>query len=146
MWHELLKAARSARKAHSGQVRKHGEPYFHHPMAVAAILWKQGHREISLLQAAYLHDTLEDTQLKPEDLRVGFGAEVERLVLAVTHQEGEELEAYYHRIKAAGPDAVALKIADRIHNESQLHLLPVDHPAHKKAAHKAALIARILNI
>lgn len=144
MWQSILKAARFAKKAHAGQVRKHGEPYFNHPKAVARLLWHAGHREPELIKAAYLHDTVEDCKVDVLDLWGLFGEQVALLVSAVTHRKQETYEESILRIKAAPPLAAILKKADREHNNSQIHLLPDGHPAIEKAKYKTEIIKRLL--
>jgi (p)ppGpp synthase/HD superfamily hydrolase len=146
MWKEMLRAARFARWAHAGQKRAHGGPYYRHPMAVARSLWKGGHREPALLAAAYLHDVLEDTPVGPAALEAAFGPEVLRLVSVVTKAKGEELEAYYRRVKAAGAAAMALKVADRGHNNSELKFAPPEMVTlREKAKRKTAMMLKVFS-
>ena len=141
----LLKAAKFARLAHAGHKRAHGAPYFGHPRAVAKSLWKAGYRGATI-SAAYLHDTVEDCGVTFETLETLFGAEVTRLVRAVTKAKAETHEEAYRRIKAAGPEAIALKRADRAHNNSELHLAPPEATAlREKAARKTALLEKIFS-
>ncbi len=149
MWKKLLKAARFAKKAHAGQTRAHGTPYFSHPAAVARMLWNWGERDSEMLQAAYLHDTLEDTDTKLLTLVQEFGVRTSWLVAVLTKQKGESKRAYFERIRDAGPAAQALKFADRTHNNSELKFVtnPVLH-AHlsAKAAEKTALMREVFTI
>ncbi len=127
MWKSLLKAARYAKKAHAGQKRAHGAPYFEHPCAVTRELWEAGRREPALLMAAYLHDTVEDCGETPANLAAKFGNETAHLVAAVSHGAEESDAAYYARIKKAGEMAMALKLADRAANGKDLGKLPAGH-------------------
>jgi (p)ppGpp synthase/HD superfamily hydrolase len=130
---------------HAGQKRAHGAPYFEHPKAVARILWDRGYRGDVIL-AAYLHDTIEDCGVTAAMLLANFGPGVAGLVCAVTHPKGEPLGDYYRRVKRHGPDAMALKLADRDHNNSELHLLPLSrHRIVGKARVKTALMLKIFN-
>ena len=72
-----------AEKAHKGQKRKSGEPYFIHPVAVAEILadWKL---DAGTIAAGLLHDTVEDTPVTLADITREFGAEIAFLVDGVT--------------------------------------------------------------
>lgn len=142
MWKALLKAARYARKAHAGQKRAHGTPYFEHPCAVARGLWESGRREPALLMAAYLHDTIEDCGETAAALTREFGPETARLVTAVTKAPTEGYESYYGRIKAAGELAMALKLTDRRENGKDLRHLPEGHPLRTQYPGKlAAMLA-----
>ena len=72
-----------AERAHRGQVRKSGDPYITHPLAVATILAELGMTPVTLA-AALLHDTVEDTDYSLDDLEEEFGSEVAKLVDGVT--------------------------------------------------------------
>ena len=69
--------------AHVGQLRKSGEPYITHPVAVAQVLAEQG-LDVETLVAAILHDTIEDTPLSRADIATQFGETVAGLVDGVT--------------------------------------------------------------
>ncbi|MBI5812485.1 MAG: bifunctional (p)ppGpp synthetase/guanosine-3',5'-bis(diphosphate) 3'-pyrophosphohydrolase, partial [Meiothermus silvanus] len=84
--------------AHQGQLRMSGEPYIVHPVAVAEILAELG-LDAETLMAGLLHDTVEDTEVKPEDIEERFGTAVRRIVEGETkvsklyklaHQVAEE--------------------------------------------------------
>src|SRR5438876_12353336 len=70
-------------KVHQGQVRKSGEPYLIHPLEVAGLLAELKLDEASIV-AGLLHDTIEDTPAKPEDIHELFGQEVLALVEGAT--------------------------------------------------------------
>lgn len=140
----MLKAARLARRVHLGQTRAHGTPYLEHPLAVARILWDDGHRDPDLICAAYLHDTVEDGDIGLDTITHLFGSRISSLVDAMTKRDGETLDAYMDRLyQTGGKDAVILKLADRQHNTSQLSLLPPAHPLHAKAAKKNSAITAL---
>ncbi|MGA2503451.1 MAG: bifunctional (p)ppGpp synthetase/guanosine-3',5'-bis(diphosphate) 3'-pyrophosphohydrolase [Anaerolineales bacterium] len=81
---ELIRRAyRLAEKAHTGQKRASGEPYVNHCLAVAAILAEYS-MPADIIAAGLLHDTIEDTSIKYEDLRSDFGEGVANLVQGVT--------------------------------------------------------------
>ena len=80
---QLERAYHTAEHYHRGQIRKSGEPYITHPLAVATILAELGMTE-STLCAALLHDTVEDTSYTLDQLRADFGDEIARLVDGVT--------------------------------------------------------------
>ena len=112
-----------AERLHRGQMRKSGEPYITHPLAVAEILANLG-MDSTTLVAALLHDTVEDTNYTAEQLRADFGGEVARLVDGVTKFEKAfygaeaEVETIRKLIVTAGADVRVLivKLADRLHN------------------------------
>jgi GTP diphosphokinase / guanosine-3',5'-bis(diphosphate) 3'-diphosphatase len=114
---------RIAESMHRGQLRKSGEPYITHPLAVAQILAELG-MDTTTLVAALLHDTVEDTSYTLEALHHDFGAEVAYLVDGVTKFDkvfyGQDAEAETTRkmIVAAGRDVrvLVIKLADRLHN------------------------------
>lgn len=95
-------------------------PYTHHLEAVERILREFGETRTELLIAAWLHDVVEDTDVKLRDVEENFGEEVARLVGAVTSEDGENRKIRnaltYPKIRETGPDAIRLKLADRIAN------------------------------
>ena len=87
MMEELLAALRFAAEKHRSQRRKDSEstPYINHPIAVAELLARVGKVDnLELLQAAILHDTIEDTETTAQELDERFGERVRRLVEEVT--------------------------------------------------------------
>jgi (p)ppGpp synthase/HD superfamily hydrolase len=116
----LADAIALAAEAHRGQVDKAGEPYALHPIRVMLRVREQGHR-LEVQAAAVLHDTLEDTPTKLEDLTT-LSPDVAALVNAVTRQPGEPYEAF---IRRAGeqPEARAIKVADIEDNLSRIDRL-----------------------
>ena len=121
-----------ASKCHKGQKRVSGEPYLSHPLEVANILtaMKLGHISITV---GLLHDTLEDTETSPNEIKDLFGEEVSMLVDGLTKisklkfSSQEELQAENVRkmILAMSKDirVIMIKLADRIHNMRTLHYL-----------------------
>jgi (p)ppGpp synthase/HD superfamily hydrolase len=108
---------------------KHGDqkygnlPYTHHLAAVEAVLRRFGVDALfaeEMLEAAWLHDVVEDSGTKIKEIEELFGHPVARLVAAVTNEPGKnrtEKAAYtYPKIREAGANAVRLKLADRIAN------------------------------
>ena len=79
----VLRAYDIAEEAHRGQIRKTGEPYIYHPVAVAQILADRCLADESIA-AAILHDTIEDTPVGWSDIEQGFGREIADLVEGVT--------------------------------------------------------------
>ena len=127
----LERAYAVADKWHTGQMRKSGDPYITHPLAVATILADIGMTEPTLV-AALLHDTVEDTAYTLEELRADFGDEVAALVDGVTKldkvQYGDSAQAETIRkmIVAMSRDirVLVIKLADRLHNMRTLRYVP----------------------
>ncbi|MGW0547955.1 RelA/SpoT family protein [Streptomyces altiplanensis] len=130
-----------AESSHRGQMRKSGEPYITHPLAVTLILAELG-AETTTLTAALLHDTVEDTDVTLDQVRTGFGEEVCFLVDGVTKLEkvdygaAAEPETFRKMLVATGNDVrvMSIKLADRLHN---MRTLTVMRPE------KQARIARV---
>ncbi len=99
-----------ASMAHRGQVDKMGTAYIEHPRAVASFLETETEKT-----AALLHDVLEDTYLREEDLRPVFGDEITDAVVALTRREGEDYFDYIRRVMKNAL-AVRVKLADLRHN------------------------------
>jgi GTP diphosphokinase / guanosine-3',5'-bis(diphosphate) 3'-diphosphatase len=127
-----------AAHCHRGQLRKSGDPYITHPLAVATILAELG-MDTTTLVAALLHDTVEDTGYTLEDVTREFGSEVAHLVDGVTKLErvkfGDAAEAETIRkmvvAMARDPRVLVIKLADRLHNMRTLRFLPPAKQEHK---------------
>jgi GTP pyrophosphokinase len=112
-----------ASKAHLGQKRKSGEDYITHPVAVAGILVDLG-MDLATINAALLHDTVEDTGLTIESIAKDFGQEVSALVDGVTKLDKliygptAEAETLRKMVVAMSRDirVLVIKLADRLHN------------------------------
>ncbi len=121
----LLQAWRVGALAHTGQMRKSGEPYITHPVAAATVLAEQG-VDVETLIAAILHDTIEDTSLTREDIAAQFGDTVAELVEGVTKLDKLEFqsrqeaaaESFRKMMLAMARDlrVILIKLADRLHN------------------------------
>jgi len=119
----LERAFLVAKEAHTGQLRKSGEDYITHPVAVAAILAEFGLNEAVVI-AALLHDTVEDTTYSLTQLRKDFGDEIASLVDGVTKLDKltygptAEAETVRKMIVAMSRDirVLLIKLADRLHN------------------------------
>jgi guanosine-3',5'-bis(diphosphate) 3'-pyrophosphohydrolase len=128
----LQKAYDTAEEFHRGQLRKSGDAYITHPLAVATILAELG-MDTTTLMAAVLHDTVEDTGYTLEQLALDFGGEVAHLVDGVTKLDkvkfGEAAEAETIRkmviAMARDPRVLVIKLADRLHNMRTLRFLPI---------------------
>jgi guanosine-3',5'-bis(diphosphate) 3'-pyrophosphohydrolase len=129
-----------ATKAHAGQKRKNGDHFVSHPMAVAEMLIDWG-MDIDSILAGLLHDTIEDTDTKIEQIQELFGPDVSFLVDGVTKvskaRSGmRDLSDYSEQTKhnlsklliAVGQDirVIIIKLADRLHNLKTLQYLPRD--------------------
>ncbi len=119
----LERAYTIAETMHGTQMRKSGDPYITHPLAVTTILADIGMTEPTLA-AALLHDTVEDTSYTLEQLRLDFGDEVARLVDGVTkldkvkYGDSAQAETIRKMIVAMSRDirVLVIKLADRLHN------------------------------
>ena len=123
--HLIDKAFELADRAHDGQKRASGEPYITHPLAVATIV-AQMHLDVETIQAALLHDTVEDTFINEKDIEKNFGPTVQKIVNGVTkldklrfHDYREaQTENFRKMILAMTQDirVILIKLADRTHN------------------------------
>ncbi|WP_049563796.1 RelA/SpoT family protein [Streptomyces sp. SBT349] len=126
----LRRAYLLAEFAHRGQMRKSGEPYITHPLAVTLILAELG-AETTTLTASLLHDTVEDTEVTLDQVRADFGDEVGHLVDGVTKLEkvdygaAAEPETFRKMLVATGSDVrvMSIKLADRLHNMRTLGVM-----------------------
>ena len=119
----LLTSLHFAADKHRDQRRKSQEacPYINHPIEVAEILSRVGGvTDLATLQAAILHDTIEDTQTTSEELEARFGAEVRRLVDEVSDDQrlpkAERKRLQIEHAPYLSPKAKLIKIADKISN------------------------------
>ncbi|MET7730837.1 HD domain-containing protein [Streptomyces sp. NPDC005402] len=119
-----------AESSHRGQMRKSGEPYITHPLAVTLILAELG-AETTTLTASLLHDTVEDTEVTLDQVGEEFGEEVRFLVDGVTKLEkvdygsAAEPETFRKMLVATGNDVrvMSIKLADRLHNMRTLGVM-----------------------
>lgn len=123
----ILRAATFAATQHGIQKRKDktGLPYINHPLGVAEILARVAQVADPLtLQAALLHDTVEDTDTTPEDLEREFGPKVRAIVMEVTDDDSlPKLERKQKQIDNApnlSHEARLIRIADKIYNCSEI--------------------------
>lgn len=116
---EVERARRFASKAHAGQTRWNGEPYILHPQRVVQRLIDNGVTSEPVLQAAYLHDVVEDTGVTLHDIRTSFGEDVADLVSILTHNPHETYTSYIRRV-AYTMWAREIKKADLLDNLSDL--------------------------
>ncbi|MGC9401896.1 bifunctional GTP diphosphokinase/guanosine-3',5'-bis pyrophosphate 3'-pyrophosphohydrolase [Vibrio genomosp. F10] len=124
-----------ARDAHEGQTRSSGEPYIIHPVAVSRILAEM-RLDIETLQAALLHDVIEDCDVTKEDLEAQFGNTVAELVDGVSKldklkfrdRKEAQAENFRKMVLAMVQDirVILIKLADRTHNMRTLGALRPD--------------------
>ncbi len=129
----LNKAYVYAMKAHGKQFRASGDPYFAHPLEVAAILTDLK-LDVATIVTALLHDTIEDTLATYDDIKANFGDEIANLVDGVTKLS--QLELFSERTKQAENfrklmlaitsdiRVLLVKLADRLHNMRTLNFIP----------------------
>ena len=136
---ELIRRAFTvANDAHAGQVRKSGEEYITHPVAVSEILAELGLNTTTVV-ASILHDTVEDTPYSLEQLRTDFGDEVANLVDGVTKLDKltygptAEAETVRKMVIAMSRDirVLVIKLADRLHNARTWGFVSSDSAARK---------------
>jgi guanosine-3',5'-bis(diphosphate) 3'-pyrophosphohydrolase len=135
---ERLEAAyRFAEEAHHGVLRRSGEPYITHPVAVTELLAEM-HLDIDALMAGLLHDTVEDTEVTLEMIEERFGPAVRRIVEGETKIsklkmgklddtiEDEQAENLRQMLLAMVGDVriILVKLADRLHNMRTLAFMP----------------------
>lgn len=122
----LLMASLFAARKHKDKKRKDGvTPYINHPLAVAELLSRVGGvKDLATLSAAVLHDTVEDTETTPEELKSLFGKEVMGIVLEVTDDKNlPKAERKQRQIEGAlslSQPARLIRIADKITNVMEL--------------------------
>lgn len=133
--HKLGTAFIFAANAHKDQKRKSGEPYIIHTLNAALILAGMQF-DTATLEAALLHDVLEDTDVTPEEMREKFGQDVEMLVDGVTKLAQDDVKEFMSRedltaenlrhmflVMAKDIRVVLIKLADRLHNMRTLQVM-----------------------
>ena len=124
-----------AAEAHKEQFRKSGDPYIIHTLSAALILADMK-LDLATLQAALMHDVLEDTTVTPEEMRDKFGDNVETLVDGVTKLARKDVKEFMSRDDIKGENlrkmfivmardirVVLIKLADRLHNMRTLDVM-----------------------
>ena len=113
-----------AKEAHAPQVRKTGEPYILHPIAVATIAAEELRLDINSVIAAFLHDVVEDTPHSIEEIMARFGDDVAYLVKVLTKpdkpgaEKSKQVDNFKQMLNSMQRDIrpVFVKLADRLHN------------------------------
>ena len=130
---KVKEAYRFSDEMHLGQVRKSGEPYISHPIAVAEICadWKL---DAQAIMAALLHDVMEDQDVKKDELTERFGSPVATLVDGLSKLEKIEFQSlieaqaenFRKMLLAMASDVrvILIKLADRLHNMRTLDHMP----------------------
>jgi len=131
----MTKAFETARTAHSQQIRKSGEGYINHPLAVAKIVADIGLDETTVI-AALLHDAVEDTEITVADVERDFGPEVAAIVDGVTKldrirfdsKEEQQAATMRKMLVAMAKDlrVLIIKLADRLHNMRTIAAMPLE--------------------
>ncbi|MGC9418754.1 MAG: RelA/SpoT family protein [Rhodovulum sp.] len=136
----IRRAYAYGREMHAGQLRRSGEEYFTHPVAVAAILTEQRLDDATIV-TALLHDTIEDTKSTFSEVERLFGHEIAELVDGVTKltnlqlssSETKQAENFRKLFMAMSKDlrVILVKLADRLHNMRTIKSLPHDKQVRK---------------
>ncbi|OPY85775.1 MAG: Bifunctional (p)ppGpp synthase/hydrolase relA [Smithella sp. PtaU1.Bin162] len=127
----FLKAIKFSAEKHRRQRRKdqQASPYINHPIEVADILWTIGNvNDVIVIVAALLHDTIEDTDATPDELRIHFGEDVLALVLEVSDDKNlpkpERKRRQIEKAPFLSSRARLLKLADKICNIRDITYFP----------------------
>lgn len=157
----IERAYYKAEAAHKKQIRKSGEPFFTHCVAVASILADMK-LDAEAIAAALLHDIIEDTPVTPEELQQEFGPVITKMVIIVTkltklpapyqedsknnRHQNRELEYMRRMLMAMGDDVrvVLIKLADRLHNMRTLGYMP-EHKQKRIAQETMDIFAPLAN-
>lgn len=136
---ELLAALKFAAAKHRNQRRKDREssPYINHPIEVAECLWRVGGvRELPVLMAAVLHDTVEDTETTFEELSKIFGDDVASLVKEVTDDKSlpkaQRKKLQIEHAPHISPGAKSIKLSDKISNVVDIGWSPPSDWSHER--------------
>ncbi len=131
----ITRALRFAAVAHAGQYRKTGKPFIHHGIQTAFILSELRLGSV-MIACGLLHDVVEDTKIKIDDVNKEFGEEISNIIDGLTKIAGLQLksrqvqqaENFRKMIlhTARDPRTILVKFADRLHNMRTLEHLPAD--------------------
>jgi len=150
---QVMAAYRFSAAAHEGQLRQSGEPYVSHPVAVACILASL-HLDTPTLQAALLHDVVEDTETTKQQIGELFGKQVAELVDGVSKLDRIEFQTATHAqaenfrkmLLAMSQDVrvILIKLADRLHNMKTMDAM-ASEKQHRIARETLEIYAPIAN-
>jgi len=150
---ELInKAFELSKKAHEGQKRLSGEPYFIHPFETAKILAQFG-MDAPIISAGLLHDVLEDTKTTEEEIKKEFGDDILFLIKGVTklgtlkyrgHERHVESLRKFFIAMTNDLRVVIIKFADRLHNLRTLQYVP-EEKRHRIALESIDVYASLAN-
>ncbi len=128
----VVRAYQVAEEVHDGQMRRSGDAYITHPLAVASILAEMG-MDATTIACALLHDAIEDTDASLDELRQSFGEEASEIIdgltkiasIGFTSAETQQAENYRKMMVAMARDVrvIIIKLADRLHNMRTLEYL-----------------------
>lgn len=153
----LVQAVAFAADKHRNQRRKDAEasPYINHPIALANVLANEGDvQDVTVLCAAVLHDTIEDTETTADELRAVFGDQVASVVLEVTDDKSLDKavrkQLQIEHAPHGSPQAKLVKLADKISNlRDILASPPADWSPERKQAYfdwAAAVVAGLRGV
>lgn len=134
-WELIRKAFFLAKEAHKGVLRRSGEPYILHPIAVAKIVVDEIGLGAKSVAAALLHDVVEDTEYTVEEIETIFGEKISYMVDGLTKMAGvvnsdtSKQAAYFRKVLLTLSDdvrVILIKIADRLHNMRTMASMPRD--------------------
>jgi guanosine-3',5'-bis(diphosphate) 3'-pyrophosphohydrolase len=127
----VLQAVRFSAEKHRDQRRKgpDSSPYVNHPIEVAETLWREGGvRDIDVIVAAILHDTIEDTKTTPAEVEEHFGRSVRELVEEVTDDKSlskaERKRLQVEHAPMLSPGAKQIKLGDKAANVRDVAFSP----------------------
>ncbi len=134
-WELIRRAFFLAKEAHKGVLRRSGEPYILHPIAVAKIVVEEIGLGVKSVAAALLHDVVEDTAYTVEEIKTIFGEKIAYMVDGLTKMAGvvntdtSKQAAYFRKVLLTLSDdvrVILIKIADRLHNMRTMASMPRD--------------------
>lgn len=130
---QIRQAFEMALKAHENMRRKSGEPYIFHPLAVAEIVATEIGLGPTSIICAILHDVVEDTEITLDEIKLGFGGKIAKIIDGLTKISGvkdlnssEQAENFRKLLLTLTDDirVILIKIADRLHNMRTLDAMP----------------------
>lgn len=122
---KTLKAFIFSRVKHQGQLDDDGLDYFSSHIEQVVRIIQNVTEDQDIISAAYLHDTIEDTDTTYEELVKEFGETVANLVMEVTHEGKKDSKGFYFP-RLQSKNAILIKFADRLSNLSRMSSWPLD--------------------